>query len=262
MNPFFYHILLGIIQGLTEFIPVSSSAHLVFVQNMFNVKEPQILFDVILHLGTLFAVMAYFYKDILEILKSLFCPKSSGFKMALLVVAGTIPTGVVGFLFKNYFESLFGSPAYTAAFLIVTGFILFSTKFIKVSDKQIDRFSFLDALIIGFAQAVAIAPGISRSGITISSGIWRGIDRKLCAKYSLLLSIPAILGAVASQVKDIAFGTCSYAGPMFAGLITAFIVGYAAIGILVKLLMKAKFYVFSYYCWIVGTTAFIYFTKF
>lgn len=259
MDFIFYHIILGIIQGITEFIPISSSGHLVIAQNLFGLKEPQIFFDVVLHLGTLFAVVAYFRKDLVNIIRSIFKPKTEHFRLMLLLVVGTIPTAVLGFLLKGYFKLLFSSPVFPSIFLIFTGIALFLTKFKRHTAKGIRKFSFLDAIIIGIAQTVAIAPGISRSGITISTGIFRGIDRKLCAKYSLLLSIPAILGALGSEIGEIKTLNSIDIMPILLGFITAFIVGYAAIAILIKFLEKGKFHLFSYYCLLIGVISLLYF---
>lgn len=255
MPPIIYHILLGIIQGLTEFIPVSSSAHLVIAQHIFGLKEPQIFFGIVLHLGTLLAVVIYFYKDILDIIKSLSSPRSDGFRLFILLVIGTIPTAILGFFLKGYFKLLFSSPVFSAIFLIITGIILFLTRFIKRTGKDIRAFSYLDAIIIGVAQTIAIAPGISRSGITISAGIFRGIDRKLCARYSLLLSIPAVIGALLSEIKEVGAIDSVNLIYMSLGFVSSFLVGCLAITILVKCLQKARFYMFAYYCWIVGIFA-------
>jgi undecaprenyl-diphosphatase len=256
---FIQSIFLGFVQGLTEFIPVSSSAHLVIMQNILGIKEPQIFFDIVLHLGTLCAVILYFYKDILDIAKSLFDFSSEGFKMAVFLVIATIPTGIGGFLFEDYFEKVFSLPVFTSLFLVITGIVLFLTKFKLNNSKTIQNFSYLDAILIGIAQTIAIAPGISRSGMTISAGIFRGLDRKLCAKFSLLLSIPAILGAALSEMKDIKICEIGNPGNIFIGFLTAFLVGYGAIILLVKILEKARFYIFSYYCWVVGSLSFLYF---
>ena len=259
MNQYLYHISLGLIQGITEFIPVSSSGHLVIAQNLFGIKEPQIFFNVVLHLGTLFAVVAYFRKDLINIIRSIFKPKSESFRLMLLLVVGTVPTAILGFLLKDYFKLLFLTPIFSSIFLIFTGIILFLTKFIKRTERGIRRFSFFDAIIIGIIQTIAIAPGISRSGVTISTGIFRGIDRKLCAKYSLLLSIPAILGALASEIGEIKTLNSLNLIPILLGFISAFIVGYIAIAILIKFLEKEKFHLFSYYCLLFGIISLIYF---
>lgn len=259
MNPVFYYILLGIIQGLTEFIPVSSSGHLVLAQSIFGLREQQIFFDIVLHLGTLLAIIVYFYRDILDIIKSLSSPSSDGFRLFILLIVGTVPVAILGFFLKRYFELLFSLPIYSAVFLVVTGIVLFLTRFVKRTEKGIRAFSFLDAITIGIAQVIAIAPGISRSGITISTGIFRGIDRKLCARYSLLLSIPAILGALLSEIKEVEKLVPLDLIYMFLGFVSSFLVGYIAITILVKCLEKARFYMFSYYCWIVGIFAILFF---
>lgn len=252
-------IILGIIQGLTEFLPVSSSAHLVIAQNLLGIREPQIFFDIMLHLGTLCAVVVYFYKDILGIIKSLLDARSDGFKLGILLIIATIPTGIGGFLLKDYFENMFSSPLYSSFFLVITGTILFFTRFKKDANKTIRDFSIVDSVLIGIAQLIAIAPGISRSGMTISAGIFRGLDRKLCAKFSLLLSIPAIMGAVVAETGE--FRLCGIRDLLniFIGFLTSFLVGYVAIILLVKVLEKAKFYMFSYYCWIIGSLSVLYF---
>lgn len=253
MKALIYHIILGIIQGITEFIPVSSSAHLVITQYLLGLKEPQIFFDILLHLGTLLAVIIYFYRDILDIIKSLVHPKEEGFRFFVLLIIGTIPTAILGFLLKEYFKKLFSSPIYSGIFLLVTGTILFLTRFAHKPRKlDIRAFSFIDAIIIGFSQVLAIAPGISRSGITISTGIFRGIDRRLCGRYSLLLSIPAIIGALISEIFDVKIEGLESLNYMFFGFITSFIIGYIAIKILIKVLESAKLHIFSYYCWFVG----------
>lgn len=259
-----YYTIMGIIQGITEFIPVSSSGHLVIAQNLFGLQKPQIFFDIILHLGTLMAVIIYFRNDILEIIRSLIKPKTEGFKLFLLIITGTIPIFVLGYLMKGYFKLLFTTPIYSSIFLIITGTILFLTKFIKTApdhEKDIQKFSFKDAVIIGISQALAIAPGLSRSGVTISAGIFRKINRKLCTKYSLLLSIPAILGAVFSEITEVQAISFEQLIMLLIGFISSFISGYLAIIVLVKCLEKAKFYVFSYYCWLIGIFSLIYFLK-
>jgi undecaprenyl-diphosphatase len=254
-----YSVLLGIVQGLTEFLPVSSSAHLVIVQNLFGIKDPQIFFDIVLHLGTLCAVVLYFYKDIIYILKSLIDVRSEGFRFAVLLFMSIIPTAIGGFLLKDFFESLFTSPLASATLLIVTGIVLFITRFKKKTTKDISSISILDAVIIGIAQTCAIAPGLSRSGMTVSAGIFRGIDRKLCAKYSLLLSIPAILGALLSEIGDVSNISAADIFNYFVGFGISLAVGYIAIGILVKVLERARFYMFAYYCWILGICFLLYF---
>jgi len=214
-------IIMGIVQGLTEFLPVSSSAHLVLTPELLGAKS-SLAFDTLLHAGTLVAVIGYFWKDITSMIKSfvsslLDIPRGK-FKeeltedpykrLAWLVVVGTIPAGLMGVLFKSEFEALFDSVTMVGCFLLVTGVILWSSEWItkKNSDKKskdIKEVSFTNSLVIGVFQGFAIAPGISRSGSTIAAGLFSGLERKLAARYSFLLSIPAILGATLIQVKDI-----------------------------------------------------------
>ena len=256
VNGYGYHILLGIIQGLTEFLPISSSGHLVIAQNLLGMQKPQISLDIILHLGTMFAVIIYFRKDIIAMVKSLCHPGSKYFRLALLLAIGTIPVAILGFLFKRYFKLLFTSPVYSSFFLIITGGILFLTKFCRPPPghdaKDIRAFSFKDALIIGISQTMALAPGISRSGITIATGLFRNINRTLCARYSLLLSIPAILGAVAAEGRQCTALSPSDLWTVLLGFAASLIAGWLAIAILVRCLQQARFYIFSYYCWALG----------
>ncbi len=264
VNGYSYHILLGIIQGLTEFLPISSSGHLVIAQNLFGVQKPQISLNIILHLGTMLAVVIYFRKDILAMIKSLRHPGSAHFRLVLLLVIGTIPVAILGFLFGQYFKLLFASPVYTSLFLIITGIILFLTKFRRPAAehqaKDIGGFKFKDASIIGISQAVAMAPGISRSGITIATGLFRNIDRTLCARYSLLLSIPAILGAMIAEGKEYTVLSSADLWPVLLGFTSSLITGLLAIVILFRCLQRAKLYIFSYYCWALGIFSLIYFS--
>lgn len=253
MNSAVYCIFLGIIQGLTEFIPISSSAHLVIFQEILGIKEHQVFFDIVLHLGTLFAVIIYFYKDIINIIRF----TREGSRMLALLFIGTIPAGVAGIFLKDFIETIFSSPVSVSVLLAITGIVLYATKYIKKDTTE--NISILDALIIGFAQMFAIAPGLSRSGMTISTGIFRGIERKRCARFSLLLSIPAITGALVVKSGDIKELNSLNIFNILLGFLSAFLVGYIAIKVLVKVLEKAKFYIFAYYCWIVGGITFVYF---
>jgi undecaprenyl-diphosphatase len=265
-------IIIGIVQGLTEFLPVSSSAHLVFAPYILG-TESSLAYDTLLHIGTLVAVVIYFWKDILHMLKSFISSlmdiprgqfskglKEDQFKkLAWFIIIGTIPAGLAGVLFKSSFESLFNNVAIVGFFLIITGLLLWGSEMVsrKVSSKKsMKEMNVKNALIIGIAQAFAIAPGISRSGATISAGLFLGIERELAARYSFLLSIPAILGAALVQTKDITsldMGTAAAA----AGFIAAAITGYLAIKFMLKLIKEKDLLPFAYYCWIVGPLAII-----
>lgn len=264
-------IIIGIVQGLTEFLPVSSSAHLVFVPYVMNF-ESSLAFDTILHVGSLVAVFVYFWKDIVHMIKSFISSlldipkgkfkeglKEDQFKkLAWLVIIGTIPAGLAGILLKDFFEGLFNNIPAVGFFLIITGFLLWGSEKVsrKISEKtSLKNMSIKTALIMGVAQACAIAPGISRSGATISTGLFLGLERKLAARYSFLLSIPAILGAALVQTKDISSLMDFNIGIFVAGFAAAAISGYIAIKIVMKLIQEKDLLIFAYYCWIVGIIA-------
>lgn len=262
-------IILGVVQGLTEFLPVSSSAHLVFMTDILGLPQ-NVAFDTLLHLGTLVAVVAYFWKDLIKIISSFISSLIDIFrgrfkkgleekpfkKLSWLIIVGTIPAGIMGILLQKQFEALFTSIFYVGIFLIVTGLLLWGAERVKPGEKDIKDISFKNALVIGVAQGIAIAPGISRSGATISAGLFSGLNRELAARFSFLLSIPAILGAALVQAKDItSFDTGT--AVLIAGFVSALIFGYLAIKLLLKIIKERTLMVFAYYCWIVGLAAII-----
>jgi len=266
-------IIIGIVQGLTEFLPVSSSAHLVFVPEILKVQS-SLAFDTILHVGTLVAVVGYFWKDIIHMLKSFFSSlmdiprrqfrkglqEDQFKKLAWFIIIGSIPAGLAGILFKDFFESLFSDVIAVGFFLIITGLLLWGSEMIsrRVKDKtSLKKMTVKNSLIIGVAQAFAIAPGISRSGATISAGLFLGLERELAARYSFLLSIPAILGAALVQAKDISSVLDISTAATIAGFLAAAISGYIAIKIVLKLIKERNLLIFAYYCWIIGPIAMI-----
>ena len=240
----FSSLILGFIQGITEFLPVSSSAHLVFAQALIpGFYQPGILFDVFLHGGTLLAVLIYFRKTILEILTF----KNPNLIRVLFI--GTLPAGVLGFVFNDFFESTFSSVWFAAATLLISGVMNWLVDAKRIANSS-QRIGLLTALVIGVFQAIAIIPGISRSSATIFSGVFLGLDRKKAAEFSFLLSVPAIVGAIVLQITKHGFQfETSYLG----GFIVAFIVGYWSIGFLLKLLQQRKYKIFAIYCWILGS---------
>jgi undecaprenyl-diphosphatase len=249
-------IFLGIVQGLTEFLPVSSSGHLVFFQSLFGLKEPPIFFDVMLHLGTLLAVVVYFWKDIWTIIKGILSilerkeENREGAKLFLLIILATIPTGLMGIFLKDWFESFFSQARSVGVMLILTGLLLWMTRLAKKEGRPLEKMRWIDSILIGIAQGVAIIPGISRSGSTISTGLFCGLDRELCARFSFLLSIPAILGATILEIKKMDSG-----GGLWTTLIgsaIAFGVGILALTLLIKVIKMGKIFNFSYYCWGMG----------
>ncbi len=268
-------IILGIIQGLTEFLPVSSSGHLVLFQQLFGLKEAELFFDVCVHLGTLVAVIVVFHREIQNIIAALLrlfplagpqktilqqVESDPEMKMALLIVIGSIPTAVLGLMFQSIADQLFSSSFFTGLMLMVTGLLLWFTRRAKPDNKAagIESFSKTKAFIIGIVQGLAIIPGISRSGSTISIGLLLGIDREVAARYSFLLSIPAIVGAGALSLKDGLSQTEPAIRLSLMGAAAAALVGYGALKVLLRMVKKGRLYVFAPYCWLVGILAILF----
>lgn len=259
-------IILGIVQGLTEFLPVSSSGHLMLFQHLFGLTEAELLFDVILHLGTLVAVFIFFRQDIYAIIVSVirycrkalttgsFSPASEDpdLKLALLIIIGSIPTAIIGLLFHKIADRLFSSLLISGSMLIATGIILFFTRFVKRSAKEVSLFSIKDSLIIGISQGLAVMPGLSRSGTTIATGLFLGLNHETAAKYSFLLSIPAILGASLLSFGDLAGNTHIPLTAYLAGALVACITGYLALNFLFYIVRRGRLHYFSPYCIAIG----------
>lgn len=236
----FDSILLGAIQGLTEFLPVSSSAHLSIVQSLIpHFSQPGLVFDVIIHMGTTLAVLIYFRKKLLSI----------SMHEAFLLGVATIPAVLVGLLFREILEGMFSDIHSTGWQLVITGILNFLVVFSVTRSKKIDV---LDSLLIGFAQAVAIVPGISRSGATIFTGVKLGIDKKRIAEFSFLMSVPAIVGANVLELYSHRASLGSIDMSYFAGFATAFIVGFISIGFLMKIITEKSYLVFAVYCIVLG----------
>ena len=252
-------ILLGTIQGLTEFLPVSSSGHLVIFQNILGFKEPELLLDCSLHLGTLLAVCLYFLSDLkkmaIEVLQLDF--KKPHANLFLWVLAGSVPTGLIGIIFKEPLQSLFGSVSVVGVMLIATGFIVASTRLIPESHGSRERIGLFVALAVGAAQGLAIMPGISRSGTTIACALLCGVNRELAGRFSFLLSIPAIIGAVLIHLNS---GALEKIGvmPLFLGFVTSTIVGILALKLLMGMVKKGHLYYFAPYCWVIGLAIFFF----
>ena len=264
-------IIIGIVQGLTEFLPVSSSAHLVFIQNILGV-ESSLAFDTFLHLGSLLAVLWFFRADIIKMIKSWWLSIGDilqgrfrqGFhddpykRLAWYVILATIPVGLVGVLFEDAVDSLFAGSLYVPAFfLFVTGTILYLSQRMTSGKINFHNVGVKESLFMGLGQACAILPGLSRSGTTIAAGLVIGLDKEFAAKFSFILSIPAILGAFILQVKDIGSALDVNFLPVFLGFVAAFIAGYAAIKWMLDLIQKRSLDIFAYYCWVVGIVVFM-----
>lgn len=259
-------IILGAVQGLSEFLPISSSGHLVLVPHILGV-ETGLAFDTILHIGTLVAIFTFFWKDIVNLIKGFILSLidltdgidvfKRGLKdvpekrFAWLIIIGTIPTGIIGILLKDAIETIFRGTLFVGVFLIVTAIILYYSE--RHSSGQITQrdMSFKQALIIGICQGLAVFPGISRSGSTIASGLCLGLNREYAARYSFLLSIPAVIGAGLIQIKDMATLDASMT-VLVAGFLSSVIFGYFSIKLLMKMIKGWSLDIFAYYCTIVG----------
>jgi len=258
-------IILGIVQGATEFIPVSSSGHLVIVPWLLGWDKPSLLFDTMLHWGTLLAIFFVFWRDFLALIRAWFGSLARrsladpNARLAWFIIVGTIPAVAAGLLFNDFLESMFLNPQAVGFFMLITaGLLAGSEQLAKRSQatRDLDHMNWTDAIVIGVAQSFALLPGISRSGSTIAAGLGRGIRRDLAARYSFLLGTPAFLGAGLLQVvKTVSEDSVMLTGnvvPIVAGFIAAAVVGVLAIRFLLHYLRNRTLYVFSIYCLIVG----------
>jgi len=227
---------------------MSSFGHLVIVEEYMGLELP-LIFNVMLHIGTMFVVLVVFWRDIINIVKALVSLdfKTDEGKLALLIAVGSVPTALIGFFFHDIFESFSHNLLAVGVALLITGFVLFVSERRK-TDREL---SYLDSLLIGTAQGIAITPGISRSGITVATGLLRRVKKEIAFKYSFLLSVPAVIGATAMESRDLVVGNVDVVA-LFLGAITSMMVGYISLKFLQKIVMKEKFHLFAYYCWIVG----------
>ncbi len=256
-------ILLGILQGVTEFLPISSSGHLVLGQALLGIKQPGITFEVFTHLATLLAVVIVFWRDIYNIVRSFFSMlrpwpsftndyrRDANIRLIVYIVLATLQAVFVGLLLKEKIEAAFESPYQTSINLMITGVILFATLLVRKKDRPLTT---LNTFLMGIAQAVAILPGISRSGSTISTGLYCGVDGEQAAKFSFLLAIPAILGATVMEGKELLRTGVGgeFSLPLVVGALVSFISGYFAIRFLLVVLRRGKLYWFAPYCILLG----------
>ena len=265
-------ILLGLIQGVTEFLPISSSGHLAIAENLLHMSgssEVPGFFDVLLHLGTLVAVFIAYWSDIREMVIELFygvrdlaqrstpTPAPPARRLILLIIVGTLPLFAV-LPIKDAVESLSGNMYFVAGALLVTGCLLFASDRVRPGRKTEKSATLLDVLLVGVAQAIATCPGISRSGTTITAGCFVGFERRFAVRYSFLMSIPAILGANILSLKDAVTDIIWAEVPVYlVGVAVAAAVGYVCIRLLKMIADKGKFGFFAYYCWAVGIVTLI-----
>lgn len=284
-------IILGFVQGATEFLPVSSSGHLAILKNIFGISDIGITFDIFLHVGTLIAVFVVYYKDIWLLIKNAVFLVGCIFfnlyawirniperydedkipykkvladpyrRFVLLAVVSTIPVGIVGLLFEDYIESVSQGLLVPGICLLITGVVLLLSEALPGGKKNAQNMTYKNAVFIGVCQACAVFPGISRSGSTISASLIAGLDRTFAVKYSFILSIPAILGAALVSCLDIAKGEVvvetSEIGMYAAGMVVAAVIGFIAIKLLLKVVVNRKFKWFSLYCFAMGIFAII-----
>ena len=261
-------ILMGIIQGVAEFLPISSSGHLALFQQFFgmeNMEEKYMMFTVMLHFGTLLSVLVVYWKDVVEMIREFFLgiaalagkdtgtPPPPARRMVMLIIIATLPLFVM-VLLQDAVNALFASSIMVSIALLATGCILFFSDRLARGRKTAKNATITDALIVGCGQALAVIPGLSRSGTTISVGMMRGFDRAFAVRFSFLMSLPAIVGANILELKDAAeSGFVTSELPMYlVGVVVAAVVGYFAIRLVKSLSDKGKFGKFAYYCWAVG----------
>ena len=251
--------LLGLVQGLTEFLPVSSSGHLVLFQQFLEAPQEDLLFDLILHLGTLVPVLVVFRQDLVDMALAPFrergpLPERPATRLLGLLVLGSIPTAIIGLVFQDQFEALFSTPATLVLTFSVTGALLFGTRALAAGQRGVQQMTPAMALAIGTIQGLAIAPGISRSGSTIAVALFLGLNRDLAGRFSFLLSIPAILGAFLLKAAEVNF-TSVDTPPLLVGGLVAAVVGYLALKLLLRTVRTGDFSRFCWYCWGVAILA-------
>lgn len=248
----FQALVMGVIQGLGEFLPISSSAHLVLTPWVFGWDDPGLVFDVALHMGTLFAVVAFFWRDWVGLFSEAIIKRRSTQKAALFwyLLIATIPGALAGYILEEQAATVFRNPLIIAAMLIIMGLILYLVDRRAVKRKNMNGISFSDSLLIGLSQAFAIIPGVSRSGVTMTAGRALGLTRKTAARFSFLLSTPIIFGAGVMQLKDIALSDVNIA--FITGVVSSAVVGFLSIGFLLRYLSERSFALFVWYRFLVG----------
>ncbi|MGN0733629.1 MAG: undecaprenyl-diphosphate phosphatase [Emergencia sp.] len=265
---YFEAIILGLVQGLAEFLPISSSGHLALLQGLFGIEgESVLLFAVLLHVGTLVSVFVCYWRDIWELIvelcitvkdictgKGLRLKERPVRKLGVMIIVATIPTGIIGVLFNDIFEGMYSSFIAIGIGFIVTGVLMFLAERMGSANRGIEHMNFRNALFIGTLQGVAICPGVSRSGSTLIGGLTTGLKREFAVKFAFLISIPSILGSVVMEVPDAVRegldpGTI---GPVIAGMVIAAVSGIIAIKSMIKIVSDKKLSYFSYYVWVLG----------
>ena len=267
-------IVLGLVQGLAEFLPISSSGHLALLQQWFGIEEDKVLlFAVLLHVGTLISVLIVYWKDVWELIvelgltiKDIFTGKGLRLnerpvrKLGVMIIVATIPTGLIGVLFNDFFNGLYNSVIPIGVGLIITGFLLVIAERMGDSNRGIKQMNYRNALFVGVVQGIAICPGISRSGSTLFGSLICNLDRKFAVKFVFLISIPSILGSAVMEAPAAieAVMSMSELGPILAGMAVAAVSGLIAIKTMIKIVSNKKLSYFSYYVWALGLFVVLY----
>lgn len=270
----FEAIILGLVQGLAEFLPVSSSGHLALLQHFFGIEgENVLIFAVMLHVGTLISVFIVYWKDISELFvelgaairdifkgKGLRVDANPNRRLGYMIIVATIPTAIIGLVFNDLFASMYLSLMAIGVGLLITGTVLWISEKLVKGTKRIGEMKFIHAVIIGLCQSVAIAPGISRSGSTLVGGLFSGLDRNFAVKFAFLISIPSILGSVVVEApKALESGfDASLLIPVLIGVIVSGVSGYLAIKTMIKIVSGKKLHYFSFYTWALGGLVILY----
>ncbi|MFB3923583.1 MAG: undecaprenyl-diphosphatase UppP [Terriglobia bacterium] len=264
--PLYQAIVLAVVQGLTEFLPISSTAHLALFPWLLGWKDPGLTFDVALHAGTLVAVLVYFWRYWLEMAGLVIGQKWGGNpglgldrRLLWFLVAATIPAGVAGLLFEHAAEEQLRSPLIIATALVVVGLLMWWGERLGDRHQTLDHVSLFDSLVIGVAQALAVIPGVSRSGITMTAGMFRGLKRESAARFSFLLSTPIIAGAALKKALEIRHEGVAHEMvlPFLAGVVVAAVVGYLVIAVLIRYLERGTFKIFVVYRIALGVLVFV-----
>lgn len=250
---FLQAIILGLVQGIGEFLPISSSAHLIFIPQIFHWKDPGLTFDIALHIGTLIAVIIYFWKDWIKLIYCGFKDvKSTEGKLFWYIFFASIPGAIFGKLFESEAETVFRNLALIGTTLIVMGIILYFAEKVGRKSVKINQLGFRDSFIIGVSQALAIIPGISRSGVTMTTGLFLGLTKESAARFSFLLSTPIVFGAGIFKIKDMMHVPIGNVSIFIIGIITAMISGLLSIKFLLNYLRDKGFGIFAVYRIVVG----------
>ena len=246
---------LAVVQGLTEFLPVSSSGHLVILQGLMDVPRQGVAFEVVVHLGTLLAVLAVYGRDLLGIVAGALRRDAASLRLLALLALASVPAGLAGVLLGDAIKGLFETPILASIMLLLTGGLLFATRWSGAGRRKLSP---LGSLVVGLSQALALLPGISRSGSTISTGLFLGMEREQAARFSFLLSVPAIAGAGLLEARDLS--GADIGGHLIVGFVVAAVTGYTALRLLLRFVRRGNLHLFSWYCWAAGSAGIIAFT--